>query len=308
MAVKKKTLTGILAALELSAVLLATSGCAPETGPGICYRITGGKSDMVILGSIHVGNRDMTGFGSHITAAIGDADVFVFECDTTSTESRQITMQYQLSDEALANQLSPETYARLEEASRAAGIPMETLERFHPWAVSSLLTSAQAAKELGAGSAGRAQAMGVEETVWAMVKGREVRYLETPEMQLEILCNFSPELLDAMVLSGCELVLNPGQSDVSQWPDWWQSGDTEKFVAAFDAENDFHSPELTAEYKDALLTRRNQHMADVLCGYLEEDGRNFFVTVGLYHLVLPDDSVLVELENRGYKVERLDGR
>ena len=305
MAMKKRIVTGILAALELSAVLLTATGCTPETGPGICYRITGGKSEMVILGSIHVGNRDMTAFGPHILTAIEGADTFVFECDTTAPEARQTVMQYQLSDEPLSGQLSPEAYARLQEASEIIGIPMETLERFHPWAVSSLLTSAQAAKELGAGSTSKAQAMGVEETVHSHVKGREVRYLETPEMQLSVLCGFSPELLDAMVLSGCELVLNPSETDVSLWPEWWQQGETEKFIAAFDAENDFHSPELTAEYKQGLLTRRNQHMAESLCAMLEEEGGSFFVTVGLYHLVLPDDSVLRLLEEKGYSVERL---
>ena len=37
----------------------------------------------------------------------------------------------------------------------------------------------------------------------------------------------------------------------------------------------------------------------------EEDPRSFFVTIGLMHLVLPEDSVLYELTRMGYTVERM---
>ena len=60
------------------------------------------------------------------------------------------------------------------------------------------------------------------------------------------------------------------------------------------------------EYHQALVTGRNRHMAQELVRMLEEDGsHSFFVTIGLMHLVLPQDSVLFELEQMGYTVERM---
>lgn len=298
----KRAISCLLAALEISALLMGTTGCTANTGPGICYRVSGGNSEMVIMGSIHVGNRDLQHFGPHIRRAMKGADVFVFECDTSSPEAQQTVLRYQLGEVPLREALSPETYARLEEAAQKTGLSMGLLDKCHPWAVASMLTTLQASNEL---DAVRAQDMGIEDAVWAKVDGREVRYLETPEMQLETLRSFSPELQDAMVLSGCELILNPGQNDVDMWPEWWQQGEIQQFVDAYAKENDFESPELLQEYQTALLTGRNQRMADGLDQMLQEEGHSYFVTIGLYHVVLPEDSVLINLKEKGYTVERM---
>lgn len=299
---KRRWISCLLAALEISAMLMGATGCAANTGPGIFYRVKGGNSEMYLLGSIHVGNRDLKHFGPHIRRAMKGADVFVFECDTTSPEAQQAVFTYQLGDKPLREALTPETYARLEEAAKKTGLSMGLLDRYHPWAVASMLTTLQASDEL---DAARAQDMGIEEAVWSKVNGREVRYLETPEMQLEALRSFSPELQDAMVLSGCELILEPSDNDIDKWPQWWQQGENPLFIEAYAKENNFASPELLEEYQSALLTRRNQRMADSLDKMLQEEGRSFFVTMGLYHLVLPDDSVILNLREKGYIVERV---
>jgi uncharacterized protein YbaP (TraB family) len=108
-----------------------------------------------------------------------------------------------------------------------------------------------------------------------------------------------------MVLSGCELILEPSDNDMDKWPLWWQQGENPLFIEAYAKENNFASPELLEEYQTALLLNRNQRMADGLDKMLQEEGRCFFVTVGLYHLILPDDSVILDLREMGYIVERV---
>jgi len=49
-------------ALALALLLvLGAGGCTPQKkgSAGILYRVTGGKSDLYLLGSIHVGSEDM---------------------------------------------------------------------------------------------------------------------------------------------------------------------------------------------------------------------------------------------------------
>ena len=72
-------------ALALTLLLpLGAGGCAPqrEGSAGLLYRVTGGKSELYLLGSIHVGSEEMYPMGQHILDALEAADVLAFECDT----------------------------------------------------------------------------------------------------------------------------------------------------------------------------------------------------------------------------------
>ena len=85
-----------------------------------------------------------------------------------------------------------------------------------------------------------------------------------------------------------------------------EEGEMEPFVQAYEAENDFAEQALTEEYHQGLITRRNRRMAEGLRALLEDgEGEKIFVTVGLLHLVLPEDSVLGELKAMGYQVEQV---
>ena len=80
--------------LLMAGVLAAAVGAhqlAQEPGHGIFYRVSGGKNEMFLLGSIHVGSRDMYPMSSFVQQALRRADVLVFECDTASQEARAET-------------------------------------------------------------------------------------------------------------------------------------------------------------------------------------------------------------------------
>ena len=61
---------------EVTGLLLGATSCT-ETGEpcrGILYRVTGGKNEMMILGSIHVGNERMAHFDGKLQQALKKAD------------------------------------------------------------------------------------------------------------------------------------------------------------------------------------------------------------------------------------------
>ncbi|MDD3336239.1 MAG: TraB/GumN family protein [Eubacteriales bacterium] len=299
-----------VALLLLCALFLG--GCAvKEAEPcvGICYRVTGGKNEMVLLGSIHVGNQAMSRYGDELEAAVAQADVFVFECDNDNAEAREASARLTASDTPLREQVSAETYERLSLVAQSHGLSMEQLDKLRPWAVTSTLSTLAAAAELGVRNASSALAMGVEQTLLRRVKGKEIRYLETAEEQLEILDGFSAALQEEMLRSTCDLILKAEPTSLADWPEWWQTGDSAAFAAAYERENQMGDPALTAEYHDQLVTGRNQKMAQELRRLLESDERHsYFVTVGLLHLVLPGDSIPDELEKMGYTVEQVGER
>ncbi|MCL1855144.1 MAG: TraB/GumN family protein, partial [Clostridia bacterium] len=59
------------------------------------------------------------------------------------------------------------------------------------------------------------------------------------------------------------------------------------------------------EYHTALIADRNLMMADRLDAMMRhEEPHTYFVTIGLLHVALPEDSIIRHLESRGYQVER----
>ncbi|MBE5794533.1 MAG: TraB/GumN family protein [Clostridiales bacterium] len=292
------------------ALVTPTLLCSCEEKPpvqGICYRITGGRNPMVILGSIHVGSPEMEPYGQHILDAMTQADTFVFECDNESPEAAaQSLAMMTLTEGTLQEVVSPELWPLLTDACQLANLHPDALATYKPWAVTSMLTTAAAAREMGARSSRQAVSRSVESEVLDHVGSRQLRYLETAVSQLSLMDAFSPALQEALLRQSCQAVLEPQENTtLSQWPLWWRDGDADAFAAEYAQDNSL-PPALMEEYHHALVTNRNQHMAASLAQMLEEeDPRSFFVTIGLMHLVLPEDSVLYELTRMGYTVERM---
>lgn len=295
-----------LAAVTLAPAMLCS--CQPsEPAQGICYRITGGKNPMVILGSIHVGSPEMKNYGAHLLEAMAAADVFVFECDSSDPEAAMLSARLMAyTDDELKNHLSPESWQRVEQACQKGGFRLKELNRYKPWAVTSMFTTRAAAEQMGARSSSHAASLGVEETVEKYAKGKEIAYLESASAQLMLMENFSDALEEALLLQSCDALLEPKENtQLANWPMWWCTGNAKAFADEY--LNDKSLPEaLLQEYHHALVTTRNRAMTDALCGMLEgEEEHTYFVTVGLMHLVLPGDSILSALEEKGYTVEQL---
>ncbi len=304
-----KALKQILCLLTVAILLIGLCSCAAAEGSvGICYRITGGKNPMVILGSIHIGNADMEPYGQHLLKEIDAADVLVFECDNEAPGVLVQTMAMMtLKDGKLSDLLSPETNELLDKACKEVGLSASMLNMFRPWAVYSTLTTMTAAEQMGSGSTTDAMNYGVESVVMDYAGDKERAYLETAIEQLEVMDGFSPALQEEILRQSCLAILEPQPDEtLTLWPQWWREGNADAFVQDYLGDDEGLSDELFQEYHQALVTNRNKNMADGLCRMLEDEkNHRYFVTVGLLHLVLPQDSVLWELEQRGYTVERI---
>lgn len=302
------------ALLLVLVMLLSVSSCAFAQSQGILYRVTGGKNEMVVLGSIHIGSPEMYPLGDSITQALEAADTVVYECDTESAQALQITMQlmsYPVG-ESLREHISDETYELLKDTAQKTGYPLGMLLAYKPWAVVSLLSLETTAAEMGTQDIAQAMELGVEQQIALRSKEKEVRYLETAQEQLEMMDGFSPELQEYMLQTSCNVILYPdmiseADASLSLWPHWWADGDADAFAQNYWQGFELDpKPELMQEYHDKLLVQRNSRMAEGLHQMLESDEEHvYFVTVGLLHLVLPQESILYELEQMGYRIERI---
>ena len=151
----------------LSVAVLVSVLFLREESTGILYRVSGGKQDMYLLGSIHVGSRDMYPFGDAIQTAMQDADVLVFECDTQSAAAVEETsqlMRYAEGD-ALHNHVSEACMADVRKVAKKLGYDVNEMENLKPWAVTSLLSMDTLSAEMGTQDVPDAVALGVETAV-----------------------------------------------------------------------------------------------------------------------------------------------
>ncbi len=285
---------------------------------GIFYKVTKEGGAAYVLGSIHIGSQEMHPFGAALQAAMEEAETFVFECDNTSQEAVQAAVQcmYFTDKTRLYDVVSPECYARVQEVCKRKGYRSDAFDKHRPWAAMAALSLETTADMMGAANLAEAETLGVETVLEGYVKKRKapVAYLETTQEQLDAFNQFSPALQEYMLEQALGVVLDPStatglDADMQLWPTWWRQGNSQAFVDSFLAGMQGEpNVAFVQEYNHGLITRRNRLMADRLDAMMrEEPGRVLFVTVGLLHLVLPGDSVLEDLESRGYKVECLSG-
>ena len=281
---------------------------------GILYRVTGETGEAYLLGSIHIGSADMYPFGEEIRQAMELADTFVYECDTTSPEAvTAVKARMALPEgETLKSQIGEALYAKLAQVCGTLTLNLTELDALKPWAVISTLAVASTAAELSGQNVQTALSLGVEEQVRALQQagGKPSAYLETPIEQTDVLEGFSAELQRYLLQTELDTILSPGSAtgmdaSIGSWPAWWRDGDAEAFAAQY--RQSYLAPgyeDVCAEYHRKLITQRNARMAERLDAMLKTGG-TYFVTVGLLHLALPDDSLPALLSQMGYTVTRV---
>ena len=174
-----------MTALALALLLvLGAGGCTPQKkgSAGILYRVTGGKSDLYLLGSIHVGSEEMYPMGPHILDAMEAADVLAFECDTASAQAQAAYQELMRCPEGdtLESRVSADTYALVRQAAQKAGYRMDSLNALKPWAVMSMLNTEAVAATLEARGTKASAALGVEEQVRKLGGGKPEAWLDVP--------------------------------------------------------------------------------------------------------------------------------
>jgi uncharacterized protein len=303
-----------VAAMLLAGVLGWVFTHPAQGSEGILYHVTGGQGEMFLLGSIHIGTKEMYPFGQSITDVMAGADTFVYECDTTSdTAVAEVRSCMLLPDgQTLKGLIGNTLYAELETVAAKLSLSLSTLDGQKPWAVINNLAVYSTAAELGETDISAALSLGVEKKVQAYAQGhgKQTAYLETAGEQIDVLEGFSDVLKNYLLKSECDTILNPQSAtgmdaSIVQWPTWWRTGDASAFSSQYLSTYITPGYETQCqEYHDKLIIQRNARMAEKL-GQMLRGGGSYFVTVGLLHLTLPEGSIVELLREQGYTVEQI---
>lgn len=295
----------LLGALLL-ACLVAFLGLAAQNAPvtpankALFWKATSGSTVTYLLGSIHLGSKDMYPLPKEVEDAFESSTALAVEADINHLDMQKmqsLVMEKGLyaGDDVLWNHVSPETRKRVEQFCEKYGIPAAGLAKLKPWVVAVTLPVLLMMKN------GMDPNLGIDkyflDKAGKAPDKKRVVEIESAEWQINLLSGFNDKLLEESLAAGLDQA-DQMQDTVKRIQELWLSGDAEGLDRL--TRETLRGPEQVTR---ALLQDRNPHMADVVEQFLKGK-EQAFVVVGAAHLVGKDGVVRI-LEKRGYKVEQV---
>jgi uncharacterized protein YbaP (TraB family) len=299
---RKRWFSLVLACLVSVAPLAAQAPAAARPAApaaakkALFWKATSGDNVLYLLGSIHLGSKEMYPLANEVEDAFERSTALIVEVDINRVD--QQGMQAMIlskglygGDDSLWNHVSPETRRSLEKFCEKFGFPAAAMAKFKPWMAAITVATLPLTKS------GMEAGLGIDKYFLdkAAQAKKKVVEAESAEWQITLLSDFPAELQEKYMASALE---DGGLEKVKRIQDVWMAGDP----VALDAL--IHEKSSTPdEITRGMLEDRNPHMADVAEQHLKGKETAFMV-VGAAHMV-GAEGVVKLLEKRGYKVEQV---
>ncbi len=266
---------------------------------GLFWKATSGANTLYLLGSIHIGSKDMYPLPKEFEDAFAASKTLIVEVDMGKVDMQKMQAMvlargmYGAGD-TLWNHVDSDVRKQLEAFCDQYQMPAGMLAMMKPWLVSITVATLPMIK------AGMDPNLGIDkyfiDKAEADGSSKNVVEIESADMQMNLLSGFSDDVQAALLASSLK---QAGKSldQSKKVQDLWLRGDAAKVEAAL------HEDAGPPEVEKVLLYDRNPHMADVAEQYLKGKDQAFLV-VGAAHLV-GKEGVVSLLEKRGFKVQQV---
>jgi len=289
---------------------------------GFLWEVKSGGNTVYLLGSVHLASTDLYPLSYKIWSAYINSDALVVEADIYNTSDllAMADKMFYMDGSSLKDHLSSETYRKVVEAGLLMGYSEETLALIKPWALY-LLLSNYSILSTSAGDTFSSQ-LGVDSQflINAHLYQKPIYAVESIQKQIEIIESFSDGLIEYLIYTGCENLLQMRAGKTSSYKfnaelkalyKAWKEGDVHAFRKLKDIDSTFEaaeSDEIKAyqeEYNAKMLHQRDDAMAEYIDALLKSEGENtYFVVLGAAHLI-SDYSVIDRLKNAGYMIMQI---
>lgn len=293
---RKKLIISIVIAAALSVMLLGKA--KPEKT--FLYKVEAKHGSCYLLGSVHLLRKEIYPLPSIIENSFDECDTLVVEADLTGeklVKSSMLLLKKAVypKGESLKDNVSGETYRKVEEKLKGMGLDLEKFNKFKPWMVAMTVVHREMIRM------GLDPNFGVDLHFLRKARGKkEILELEGVEFQINLFENFSKKESELFLLTS---VLEADQiaDEVDDTVSAWMKGDEEK-LAKLLTDNVEKNPELKNVYKK-IAVDRNPGMLNKIVSFIKK-GKKCFVVVGAAHIVGKEGLVQL-LRNKGYKVTQL---
>ena len=266
----------------------------------LMWKAQSGSNTVYLVGSIHIGSKEMYPLPKVMDDAFKNSKVMVVEVnvnkvDQTAALQYMSTGMYQ-DDDNLWKHLSKPTAAKVKKFFSQHGMDETAAGKFKPWLAGIM------ASVLPMMSAGMQADLGIDKHFLDLAEGKkEIVEAETADFQFKLLASVPDNLADTY-LSWSVGEATKSREDDMKLERLWRQGD----ASAIDEVTSQYPKELEHLMR-SLLQDRNPHMADIAEKYLKVGGGPCFFVVGAAHLV-GKDGVVAILQKRGYHIEQLSAK
>lgn len=261
-----------------------------------------------MMGTIHIIPDGTSVVPQYVMDIYNESAGVAVEYDVSKVQTDLVVqimyLSYFLLDdgELVSDHLSPETYEAAKAYLTEQGLYIEAYDAYSPSFWENLITSGAIMNIEGM------KESGVDSYFIELAKadGKEVRSIETLEIQMDALTFMTDELCEYNINEMLSLEAGEMEESFMELYNMWATGDADA-LADSEAESLEDYPEdIRADYEaynQKLLYDRNVGMAEKAAEYIE-NGDNIFYMVGMLHMS-GEDSVPELLEEMGYTVERI---
>ena len=253
-------------------------------------------STIYLIGTLHLLKRDAEWNSEKVKKTIGESTELwleIAELDNQIAMRPLIATHGMDPGNPLSKKLNQEQRKKLAKIAATYSVPVATLESMQPWLAAVVLAGMPLAK------AGYDPKAGIDRTLKAQAEaeGDKIRGLETVQAQVRMFADLPQAAQVAFLVEVLDDV-EEGLALLDKLAKAWVDGDTETIARIGVDEMKREAPVV---YKK-LLVDRNVAWSEKIVEILKGSGVTQ-VAVGAAHLAGPD-SLQVQLEKRGIKVER----
>ena len=291
-------------AAALLVALLAQASLAPQAlARGFMWEARKGEASVLLLGTIHVGQRNLTELTATQVGRVRETEVIALEADVFDAERTMAAFQRHAllapGAPGLDRTLPPALRARLEKLLPRFGLVPEAVWRMKPWVVANNLVVLEATR------LGFSPALSTEAQLAALARagGQPIAEIESVERQLALFDSAPPSLQLAYLeeaVAGIES--GAGEGDIRALVEAWHRSDAkalEARVTAMQASANAGERWIAAH----VIEGRHGAMLEAI-DRLAASGRPHVVAVGSLHFFGPR-GLLDGLRARGYRITPL---
>jgi uncharacterized protein YbaP (TraB family) len=281
------------------AALLLVAQAEAANDRGLIFSARRGDAQIVLLGSIHLGNAAVYPLRKEILDAYRQADVLVVELDIDRVAPERMATWMTAhgmypAGETLRDHIQPRTWERLGAYLQQAGLAPELFQQYRPGILVNLLTMSQLTQ------GGLSTELGIDQFFLNAARndGKPIVELEAAEDQLAILVSMPNA--DAMINATLDELDHLDEASNALF-DAWKRGDGTALEKEVNKVFDPNDP-ATTEFFEQIFTQRNRAMTARIDA-MSREGKQLFVVIGAGHL-LGKHGVAALLEQRGYLTEQ----
>jgi len=287
---KLKLVTGILAALSLTA--------AQAEPTSSVWKVSKGTDYIYVGGTVHLLPTSEFPLPKAFDKAYQDSQGIVLETDVPDPNDVQAQMQMMQAmaytdGRTLKDVLKPKTFKALSDYFAQFGASVEQLQGFKPGFIMTMMLAMAAQKEQMAGE-------GVDAYFdkLAIKDKKLIEYLESVEFQINMLANLGEGQEDKFINSNLDQ-MNDFKPLMLKMIKAWRSGDVATIEQVLNEQMKDENPEMY----NTMITARNKNWIAKIENLFTDNDKEF-VLVGAGHLA-GDDNVLELLSEKGYKISQM---